>query len=321
MNDIGSGHFAEDKEFDLKLLFKVLWKYKFFLILSTSLFASYSVYYSLSLPNIYTSEAVLTPAEQVGQNSGANLGSQYSSLGKLVGVNLSSSSSTSSDHAIEKIKSRSFLKHLISKYNFIAPGLIAVDSYDEDTKSIKYNDNIYDVENNKWVRDFPSYRSLTPSYIELHDIYSSTINVKKNLETGFVSLSAKHQSPVFAQKLVSSIIYEINEISKEKDLNDSKMSLDYLEKKLAETNESAIKSQINILILNNLNTLMTSEIQKNYVLDVLDPPHIPEIRTSPSRAMICIGITLAGLFFSILLIIIYHFNFLSHTSSAQNRTD
>ena len=309
---------ARDDEFDLKLLFLIIWKYKIFLVIVTSLFAGYSIFYSLSLPNIYSSESTLTQSESAGMNTGGGLSSQYASLGRMVGVNLSSPSSSSSQYSIAVIQSKSFLEHLLNKYDFIAPGLIAIDSYDEVTQSVKYNENIYKAEEKKWVRDTPPYREKKPTHIELHDIYTSTIEVKNNTQTGLITLSASHKSPIFAYELISVIINEINEISREKDLNNAKRSLDYLEERLLVTNESAIRAQINMLILNNINKLMTSQIKKNYVLDILDPPHIAEFRSSPSRAKICIMITISGFILSLLLIVIYYFNFSNHPLNRNN---
>jgi len=318
---IEKSYVARDDEFDLKLLFLIIWKYKIFLAMVTSLFAGYSIFYALSLPNIYTSESTLIQSESTGTNSGGGLSSQYASLGRMVGVNLSSSSSSNSEHKIAIIQSKSFLEHLLKKYDFIAPGLIAIDSYDEVTQSIKYNENIYKAEEKKWVRDTLRHRQKEPTHIELHDVYLSTIEVKNNIQTGLITLSASHKSPIFAYELISVIINEINEISREKDLKNAKISLDYLEERLLVTSESAIRAQINMLILSNINKLMTSQINKNYVFDILDPPHVAEVRSSPSRARICIMITIVGFILSLLLILIYYFNFSNHPLNRNNNNN
>ena len=66
-----------DDEIDLKELFGVLWKAKILIIMITSFFALSSVLYSLSLPDYYKSEAVLSVA------GGSNLAALYLDLEAL----------------------------------------------------------------------------------------------------------------------------------------------------------------------------------------------------------------------------------------------
>ncbi|MDF4350689.1 Wzz/FepE/Etk N-terminal domain-containing protein, partial [Vibrio parahaemolyticus] len=54
---------STDDEIDLRELFKALWKGKWIIVVATFIFAIGSVLYSLSLPDIYKSDALLAPAE------------------------------------------------------------------------------------------------------------------------------------------------------------------------------------------------------------------------------------------------------------------
>ena len=304
-------------EIDIKDLFLVLWNYKLFIILMSMVISASSVYYALSLPNIYTSSAILAPAKSsnTGSNQMGALVSQYSGLANIAGVDLPSGSSGGAKLAIETISSRSFLNHLINKYDFIAPGLLASMKYDENTQSIIYNNQIFIKESNEWVRDTPKGRKKIPSHIELYDTYISVISVNENIASGFIKLEVNHISPQFAFKLASSIVKEINDVTKKNDVAESLMAIEFLEDRLMKTRESGIKNKINSLIYSHLNRLMISDIKEDYILDILDPPFIAEVRTSPSRATICILASIIGTLFISLLVIIYHFNF----SSLQER--
>ena len=58
-----------DDEIDLRQLFKVIWDDKKIIIAITSFFSLAAVIYSLLLPNIYESKALLSPVgEQVSSN-------------------------------------------------------------------------------------------------------------------------------------------------------------------------------------------------------------------------------------------------------------
>ena len=59
-----------EKEIDLKELFTVLWGGKWLIVSVTSIFSIIAIIYSLSLPNVYQSRAILSP---VGDSGGGGL--------------------------------------------------------------------------------------------------------------------------------------------------------------------------------------------------------------------------------------------------------
>lgn len=299
-----------EKEIDIKDLFFVLWRYKLVAISITLICAISSVFYAISLPNIYTSSAILTPASSSNENNsiGSSL-SQYSSLANIAGVSLPSGTSGGTKLAVETIKSYSFLNHLISNFSFVAPGLMASQNYDELTKTLTFNPNIYDEVNDSWVRDAPKGKKKKPSYIEIHNSYMSALSVQEDLTTGFITITIQHISPEFAHKLTSLIIQEINSVIKKKDVEESIKAIDFLEKRLLQTNEAELRIKISALIYNHLNTLMMADVKDDYILEVIDPSYIAEERTSPARSIICIIGTLLGAILSSLFIILYHYNF------------
>jgi uncharacterized protein involved in exopolysaccharide biosynthesis len=301
------------KEIDLKDLFFTLLKYKIFLILMSSFFAVSSVIYALSLPNIYTSSAVLTPADNdnMNNNSLGSMMSQYSGVASLAGIDLSSPTSIGGQLSIETIRSRLFLKNLLEKYDYIGPSLLAAKTYNEKDKSIEYNENAYNSINKTWVRNIPLGRQKIPTYIEIYDSYISAVSVTQDPITKFITLEVQHISPYFAYNLASAIIRELNNFTKLNDINESNKAINFLENRIKQTRESEVKFQINSLIISHLNRLMMADINENYLLEIVDPPYIPELRTSPKRSIICIMITVIGTLLTSFLIIVYHYNFAS----------
>ena len=75
-------------EIDLRELFTVIWQGKLIVIALTILFAVASVFYAISLPNVYKSEALLAPAEAQQQGGLGALAGQFGGLASLAGVNL-----------------------------------------------------------------------------------------------------------------------------------------------------------------------------------------------------------------------------------------
>ena len=92
-------------EFNLNELFIALWGKKFFIIFFTTLAALTSVVYSLSIPNIYTSSALLVSADSE-DSLGSKLG--LSPLAGIAGLKSFQKSGSKAQEAIERIKSYDF---------------------------------------------------------------------------------------------------------------------------------------------------------------------------------------------------------------------
>jgi len=161
-------HDEESDSINLIEIFKIFWVNKFKIITTTSIFAILGILYSLSLPNIYKSSAVLMTVEDGLSSSGpSSVISQYSSLASFAGIRVPSSSTDKSDYAIELIKSRFFLKRLLEKYDHqnIRAKLIAVDEYDIKNKKIIFNENIFNEKEGKWIKTNPITGLQYPTYL------------------------------------------------------------------------------------------------------------------------------------------------------------
>tara|TARA_B100000787_G_C16170761_1_gene286384 strand:+ start:1190 stop:1558 length:369 start_codon:yes stop_codon:yes gene_type:complete len=108
---------SEDNEIDFKNLLLIFWPSKLKIFLITSFFVISSIIYSLSLPNIYQSNAVLAPTSSSNSNL-SSLASQYSGMASLAGISIPSSSEVDKvAMAIEVIKSLSFFEVFLPKYD------------------------------------------------------------------------------------------------------------------------------------------------------------------------------------------------------------
>ena len=101
-----------DAEIDLKELFLILWNKKMLISIVTTMAAILSVLYALSLPNIYSSHALLAPSNP-NESLSSKLGT-YSTLAGMAGVSIPVTTSDPSLEAIERIKSFDFfLNHFL----------------------------------------------------------------------------------------------------------------------------------------------------------------------------------------------------------------
>ena len=301
-----------DDEIDLRELFNVLWTAKKLIIQITAIFAIGSVVYSLSLNNHYKSESLFL-ARSASENQGL---SQYSSLAAMAGISLPSSGEDKAAQMIELIKSRKFVKHLMTFEN-ILPSILAAKSYNNSTQELLFNQKLYESETKTWKNKPKNNRTMIPSYLEAHKAYLGMLSIAQDKRTGFISINIEHISPVFAKDFLELIIRESNELLRKKDMEESKQGLEYLTSELSKTPFVEIKESINALIEVQLETQMLAQINQDYILIEIEPPFIPEQKSKPSRALICVTGTMLGGMLSVLIVLIRHYSFAEEDQAVE----
>ena len=290
-----------EEEIDFSEVFSVLLKNKKVISYLTIIFAIFSVVYALSLPNIYQSESVLAVVEGSGSNNGPSISSQYSGLAAAAGISLPSSAKTSKgDLALETIRSRTFFKSLITQEDILVK-LVAAKKFEEGSSNLILDTSIYDIDTTTWVKK--------PSVLDAYEIFSSTFYSSKDKETGFINLSFRHISPTFASEFLSLVIDKLNSALREKDLNYSQASLEYLNKQLASTSQQGTKNSIHQLISSHMEILVLANVDADYVLRPIEHPFIPEKKVEPMRSVICIVVTLAGFLLGVIFTLLRYFVF------------
>jgi len=291
--------YFDDDEIDLRELFNALWTAKKLIILITAIFAIGSVVYSLSLNDYYKSGSIFL-ARSASGNQGL---SQYSGLAAMAGITLpSSSGEDKAAQMIELIKSRKFVKHLMTFEN-ILPSILAAKSYNNSTQELLFNQKLYESETKTWKNN------EIPSYLKAHKSYIGMLSITQNKKTGFISINIEHISPVFAKDFLELIIRESNELIRKKDMEESKQGLEYLTSELSKTPFVEIKESINNLIEAQLETQMLAQINQDYILIEIEPPFIPEQKSKPIRTYICVTGTMLGGMLSVLIVLIRHYSF------------
>lgn len=301
MDKQGIEEFAAD-EINVKEVFFALWSSKILIILMVTIFAIGSVIYSLSIPNKFTSSSLLKMSDN---NSQPSSNSSMDMIGSIAGLNLAAAGSSKSSLVIATIESRDFLKHLLT-FDKVLPSIVAIQSYDKETGKLIFNDSVYDQKNNILTSN-PEKR---PTFHKTFSTYNNMIKVSTT-NTGYMYLSVTHLSPKFAYELLNLIISEVNSLSRARDLQESKDSLNFLYNQLTETNQTEIKDSINQIIGSELRRQMLAEVKKNYLITPLDKPFIPEMKSSPNRARICVLGTILGFFLSILISLVMYYGFSS----------
>ena len=302
-----SKEYIED-EIDLAVLVRALIQGKWIILGFTSIASIIVVIYSLSLPNIYTGEALLVPVsskDSVGGGSSQSLGG----LASLAGLSLSDSSDTSIV-AVEKLQSLSFFEDkILSQINL--PDLMAIKSWNLSSNSITYDEEIYDDQSATWTREVVPPQKPKPTAQESFKAFMEHINVVKNIKTNLVTISVNHQSPFVAKQWADLVVTEINAFYREKDRSEAKFAIDYLNEQLSQTRLSEVKMVIAEVLAQQIQKLTLIEANDNYVFDYIDPPAVMEKKSAPRRAIICIIGALLGGFLGALVALIRYFKLTS----------
>jgi hypothetical protein len=287
---------TQDDEIDIRQLFQIVWNGKLFIIAITTFFSIAAIFYSLSLPNIYQSKALLSP---VGVETGrSNSSSSIGSLANLAGIDLSSGSGGKSEIAAQKIYTLSFFKESILP-NIFLPDLMAISSWDAKSNAINYDNNLFNMETQTWI-NIPSTQK---SYIAFMD----KINFSKNDGTGIFTISIKHQSPHIAQIWIDLIVSELNDSFRKKDRREAQLAMNFLNIQMAQTNYTEIKQVIAQLLQQKIQQLSLIEANEFYVFSYLDPPMISEEPGEPNRRSISILGAILGFMLGLLLVIVQNY--------------
>ena len=214
-----------DDGIDLQELFYVLFERKWIIISLTTFFSIVGVIFSLLLPNIYVSKAILVPVNSSNNISGAFGG--YKSLAGLAGLNLPATGNVDNTvKAIEKIKSLSFFENNILT-NIYLPDLMAFKSWDAETNKLTYNNSIYNTDSNTWVRDYSYPQQQIPSPQESFEVFRiKHLSLSVDNKSGFSTLSIKHQSPFIAKEWTELVVDEINSFYRQKDRLEAEILID-----------------------------------------------------------------------------------------------
>ncbi len=305
MENIENNQHLNDDEIDLKELLIILTNGKWIIAALTSIASIIAVIYSLSLPNIYQSNAILVPVE-ASQGMSSALKS-YGSIANLAGMNFTSQASDSNSvKAMEKIKTLSFFENNIMP-NIFLPDLMAIDSWHDQTNELKFNQSLYDDESNTWVRDFSYPQKQVPSAQESFREFKKHLSFSEDQQTGFINVAIKHQSPIIAKEWVDLLINQINAFYREKDKAEAERAVAYLNKQITKTSLTEIKQVIAVLLQQETQKLTLIEANEAYVFDYIDPPVVMERKSEPYRALICIIGAFIGVILGITLVLVTHF--------------
>ena len=299
----------QDDEIDLRELWQVIWAGKLKITAITLVFAIASVFYALSLPNMYKSSMLLTPSQNDAKGGLSALAAQYGGLAAMAGINLGGLGGDNGriEQAVELMTSWPFLESFVNKYN-IKPQIMALKGWDKKKKQLVYDDDIYNPRTKMWVRevDIDKGETSEPSSYETFEKFSKMLSVNIDSKSGMISLSVEHYSPEIAFDWVGLLKEEINSFYQEKDMLEAQNNIDYLEKKIHQTNVTDMQSVFYKMIEGQMKTLMLAEVSEQYLIKTVVPAKVAEEKSKPRRLLIVLlTIMLGGIVSTIAILVSY----------------
>ena len=307
----------EENSLDLLQLINLLWQNWKTVLIICSLSAVFSVFYALSLPNIYQSKAMLVPVDTKASGAGFSASTMLSSIDVTSILSGNMGSTKSNDISIETIQSLSFFTYMQERRDFF-PQLLALKEYNLSTNELIYDPEIYDESSSKWVREVRFPKTNPPSIQEAYKTFNDMFDITVDKRTGLVSVIFEHQSPYVAEQMLSWIISDVNNYIRDKEKKVAQESLVYLQEKISTTNISEIRRALALIIQDQINTVMLAEVSDEYAFKVIEEPVVEENKIAPNRALTCVLISIIGGILSVIFVLIRHFFFSRENAIVEN---
>ena len=296
-----------DDEIDLRELFSVLWASKNLIAKVTAVFAVVSVLFALSVPNQYKASTVLAPAQQEAVGLAGALG-QLGGLASLAGVSIGESEGNEGQMALEIMRSRSFVEAFI-KDNAIEVEVFAAVGWKAKTNKLSIDNDLYDIDSQMWVRNPPSGKPVEPTGWELYEKFLDQYRVIQDKKTGMITVTVEYYSPFIAKEWSEKLVVAINSHMQSRKLQQVDRNIQYLEAQIEKTAIADMRGVFYTIIEEQIKNKMLAEASPEYVFETVSPAMVPEEKSQPKRALICILGTLLGGMFSIIWVLVAYYGF------------
>jgi len=295
-----------DDEIDLRELFGILWAGRIKILAITAVFAITSVFYALSVPDQYKATALLSPAQSSGGGLSGALG-QLGGLAAMAGVSLGGGETSEAQVAQEIMKSWNFIDGFIES-NKLAVEVYAADGWNKGSNELQIDSDIYDVSKNQWlVEDDDTGELGPPSSWKLFEKFSEKLAVSENKKSGLLSVSIEYYSPQIAKQWLDLYVAAINDHMQKRKMAKVTRNIEYLEAQIKKTNIAEMQEVFYTIIEEQIKSKMLAEASPDYAFVAVSPSMVPEEKSQPKRALICILGTLLGGMLSVLWVLVMHY--------------
>ncbi|MBI4745951.1 MAG: hypothetical protein HY786_05275, partial [Deltaproteobacteria bacterium] len=281
----------DEDEIDLLEYWRIIWKRRLMISILTIIIVMTTAIASLFMKDIYEARAVIIPvSSEKSGGSLSSIASQFGGIAGMAGISMPGSSSTT--EIIEYLNSNALREKVIVKYDLLP--LLFSDNWDKEKKAWKEPkkpgliakalnvprsaikaikpDKIQKVEG---VDD--SVPTIWDGLRSLNDVVNITSDKKSNA----ITISAIIDDPQNAAAIVSYFITSLTDHMSGESKRVAEANRKHLEQQLAKASDPIIRQKIYILLSQQVETALMSEVKENFAFKVIDPPKAPDKKIKP----------------------------------------
>ena len=229
------------------------------------------VFYSLSLPEIYSANVLMSQADENAQISTSGIPDLVGgAMGGFPGLSLGRNS-LSLEQGLALLKSRRFAEQFIEAENLLPSYLLKTGT------------------KNSWLSNEPPTRWR--AYREFGGLMSTSVGAE-----GLITLTFEFTDPELVAKIANSIVAYANEMMRKEAIEEAQSSILFLETELKKTNLINSQTILYSLIEQQTEKIMIASVRDQYSFKVIDPAIKPDERISPNRRNVVMFFTFIGVF-------------------------
>ena len=172
---------------------------------------------------------------------------------------------------------------------------------------MQIDQDIYDTKTNTWLVEDDYGQQGAPSSWELYEAFSEIYAVSEDKKSGFVSVSMEYYSPQIAKQWLDLYISAINKHMQERQMKKVITNIEYLEAQIEKTEIAEMQEVFYTIIEEQIKSKMLAEASPDYAFTAVSPSMVPEEKSQPKRALICVLGMLLGGMLSVLLVMVMHY--------------
>jgi LPS O-antigen subunit length determinant protein (WzzB/FepE family) len=124
-----------------------------------------------------------------------------------------------------------------------------------------------------------------------------------------ISLTVEYFSPYIAKQWVDQLVEAINQHMQQRKLQMVNTNIEYLEAQIEKTSIARMKEVFYTVIEEQIKNKMLAEASPEYVFVTISAAMVPEKKSQPMRALICILGVLLGVMLSVAVVLIRYYSF------------
>jgi hypothetical protein len=230
-------------------------------------------------------------------------------LASLAGVSIGGGESSESQIAQEIMKSWSFVESFIAN-NDLAVEVYAAEGWSKSSDNLKIDGGVYDLAGKAWLLEDEETGELgPPSGWVLFQRFREMLSISEDKKSGLVSVSIEYYSPRMAKEWLDLYVAAINEHMQARQVAKVSNNITYLEVQIAKTSIAEMREVFYTIIEEQTKNKMVAEASPEYAFSAVSPSMIPEEKSQPKRALICVLGTLLGGMLGVLVALIRHYAF------------